>query len=288
MFPKEIHLSFDELLQLKVIGEGKDGIVYHYSDKTLLKIYRKRLSSMKHFHQFLRLPDKVYDKNQLHQAYQSDQIIFQKSDEQDFVRLYSKYTLTEIVKKQQYVKRSQLPQGPVFIDQHFMGCFFQYLSGIPIHNLYFLPLSFKRVIARSLIDDIEELLHQFIYPIDLNNSPFVVNQIFDESGKLKDLRGHSQILVQILKRKTNLIDMDGKSTIYTDYFDESLYQYTLNTVCSLLLEFLYGFIYMNEYSEDPDSLVYELKRLGFSSIFANHVANGQIDNIKDIRRALNL
>lgn len=288
MEKKEINLSIDEILHCPVIGEGSEGIVYQYVDNILIKIYRKRIYWMKDSLQLLDLPDKIYDKSSLQVKNYQDQFTFHKRDELDYIKLYERDTLAEIGKKRNDVKRTQLPIGPVFISHRFSGCFFQAVSGIPIHHLMFLPLFYKRKIGRSLIEDIQELVKNFVYPIDLNNSPFSETTILNEFGHYNIVRGHSHVYIKLGKQKTNLIDLDGKSTIYTDYFDETLYQYTLHSLCILLLEFLYGLVYMNEYYEDIDIFAYEIQKLGLSEVFASHVAHGQIQDFNEITRSLKL
>ena len=144
MEKKEINLSIDEILHCPVIGEGSEGIVYQYVDNILIKIYRKRIYWMKDSLQLLDLPDKIYDKSSLQVKNYQDQFTFHKRDELDYIKLYERDTLAEIGKKRNDVKRTQLPIGPVFISHRFSGCFFQAVSGIPIHHLMFLPLFYKR------------------------------------------------------------------------------------------------------------------------------------------------
>lgn len=288
MMPKEIDLSLSSLSNLRVVGEGTDGIVYQYTNNILLKIYRNRLDRFKKLQQTLELPDRIFDKKNYQPYYSQDHISFQKQDEPGYVKLYSKDTITEVVKKGQNVKRSHLPKGPVYLDSKFVGCFLQKISGIPIHNFRNMPNSFKRAIITSLFDDVEELLNHFIYPIDLHNSPFSTIQYLDSQGSLQILQGHSHVWVNLLKRQTHLLDLDGKSTIYTDYFDEHLYQQTLQNFSLLLLEFLHGFVFLNEYYEEIDVFLYELQNLGVDPTFAQHVVTGTISHINEIKRSLKL
>ena len=62
MMPKEIDLSLSSLSNLRVVGEGTDGIVYQYTNNILLKIYRNRLDRFKKLQQTLELPDRIFDK----------------------------------------------------------------------------------------------------------------------------------------------------------------------------------------------------------------------------------
>ncbi len=284
----EIRLSINDLYNLPIIGEGTDGTVYKFNRDILLKVYHHCLKMINDFRYALNLPDKIYDKSSFQHKYSKDQISFRKFDGNDYVRLYSKDIIREIIGKQSYITRTDLPLGVVYIDNHFAGCFFKKAPGIAIHKLCGLPNSIKKLIAQSLLLDIEELLKFNIYPIDLTNSPYSYTQRIDPLGNLKMLQGHSHVLVQLFSQKTNLIDLDGKSTIYTNYFDEQLYQSALNGLCILLLEFLYDFTYINEYSEDLDSFSFELQRLNLDQFFITNLLEGKINGVADISRALKL
>jgi hypothetical protein len=288
MIPEEIHLSPSSLSQFRVVGGGTDGIIYQYTNNILLKIYRNRFDQFQNLQQILELPDQIFDKKNYQPYCYQNHLSFQKQDDLGYVKLYSKDTIAEVVKKGQFVKRSHLPKGPVYLDSKFVGCFLQKISGIPIHNFRNMPRSFKRTIIASLVDDVEELLNHFIYPIDLHNSPFSTIQYLDSHGNLQILQGHSHVLVSLLKRKTHLLDLDGKSTIYTDYFDQNLYQQTLHNFTLLLLEFLHGFIFLNEYYEDMDVFFYELQNLDIDPTFAQHVVSGTISDINEIKRSLKI
>ena len=128
-----------------------------------------------------------------------------------------------------------------------------------MHKLTGIPLSIRLKIFSNILKAEEELLNNYIYHIDLSNSPYAKKEIILPNGKTT-ITGHSHVLVNPITLKTNFIDLDGKSTIYTEKENNTLKYTSLNDLTILALEFLLQLDY-EEYKDDPERMYAPLREL---------------------------
>ena len=241
---KSLYFTKEEIEELlkKEVGHGTDGRVLPYTKKELLKLYHDSLKMMKENQSSLVDDIKIYDKNKINFKRESDdQTSFYAKDDAEYIRLHKVESLKKATSRQEGIVHSKLPQRLVYIDGHLAGCTLAFQKGIEIHKLTGLPLVMKKKIMLKVLDATHELVENHIYPIDLDNSPFSSKAIYVNEQNVMEKVGHSHVLVTLMPLEVHLIDLDGKSTIYTDFKNEQLEQDSYASFTRLMKEFLLNF-----------------------------------------------
>lgn len=267
-----------EFLKAKELGHGTDGSVFKYKRNLLIKVY----------HSNFRLANMIIDRSNESltiNPYSLEKQFITNPDEDYFdyhilgedIRIRSKEAIKRAIDKQVHITRTSLPQGFVYYKGIFVGCMLKELKGIQIHKLIGLPFDKKRKIMRNVILDVKELLEYFIYHTDLNNSPHSDSLFYNEQGILESA-GHSHVLVNPITAKTNLIDLEGKSSIYREKRDRDLESLTFKSLTELLIEFLFA-IDLDEFKEDVNNeeLTAALESIGVMDKYIDDIANRNLD-----------
>lgn len=235
--------QFEKIIKNKV-GQGTDGLVFNFNNDYLIKIYRKSF-----FNNPSELVEddsdmKIYDpKNKPKFASSKPNIRYYIKDVDDSnIRLRDQDAINEIANKQKDVNLTKLPEKAVYVDGKLVGVLLKkvkFLEGnIPIHDLRGAPFLYKKKLALETIKAVKELMDNNIYHEDLSNSPDVQTHYY-QGGERHETKGHSHVLVNPITQKVNIIDLDGKSTVYRDEEDKYHEKNTLEGLKTLLLEFLY-------------------------------------------------
>ena len=315
---KKIFLTRQEVNDLrnytKEVGHGSDGRVFPYKKNYLIKLYRKSL----------RLEDlakidkggpygndediKIYvmkkDRNSRERAqYNSrlykkptEYITYYRKDDDDpdhDTKLAPSEAITAAIRRQKDIKRTKLPVASVYYNHKFIGCIIEKLNGIGIHKLMWLPMSAKLKIINSVIDDLDELMQNYVYHRDLSNSPYAGVGYKDENGNQVYEKGHSHVLVNPITLNTNIIDLDGKSTIYTERENKSLKEQCVRELLVLVFEYLFA-VQLYDYAPTEDEAEYDylkrvMKAYGFPAddlhAFTNYIFEHSND-LDDVRKVL--
>lgn len=257
------------------LGHGTDGGVYKFDDK-LIKIYHKRIKKI----ESLGISDdsdmKFYDRSTVVHKFDKEPITYFKYDDED-IRIRSKEAIYRAIERQDSITRTYLPQNVVYINGHFAGCVLKYIRGIQIHKLRFLPLSKRKQIMREILLSVKELMDNYIYHVDLSNSPHSKKMFINNNGEVEHL-GHSHVLVDPFTLKPNIIDLDGKSTIYMEHYSEDYESQCMYNVSILLLEFLLG-LDTDDYNFDLDEfevLANELEFMGIRHEYIDHLSKYEL------------
>lgn len=234
-----IHITSEDIKRkkYKVIGYGTDGIVLRYNKDYLLKIYRSKLKMILD-PDILTYETKQYERQKFEKS-QMESIIYyehSKTPDED-IRLHSKEALRRAIERQKKITRTKLPIGALYLDNQFSGSIIKASKGIQIHKLTGIPLHLRKRIMLDVLYALKELLDNYIYHIDLSNSPHAKSLYIDNNNKLCSA-GHSHVLVNPFNLSTNIIDLDGKSTIYMERHNENYERASINGMITLLLEFL--------------------------------------------------
>ena len=262
---KKVFLNRQEVNGLrnytKEVGHGSDGRVFPYKKKYLIKLYRKSL----------RLEDLVkVDRNGPYGNDEDIKIYVMKKDRSsrdkekfnsrqykkptEFITYYRKdddipehdtklaasEAITAAIRRQNDIKRTKLPLASVYYNHKFIGCIIEKLNGISIHKLMWLPMSAKLKIINNVMDDLEELMNNYVYHRDLSNSPYATVGYKDENGKYVSENGHSHVLVNPITLNTHIIDLDGKSTIYTERENNDLKESCIRELLVLIFEYVFA------------------------------------------------
>ena len=286
MYMTNNNITKEELKKLKKIGSGTEGIVFKLNNNYLIKIYRTQLKNIlrtdKKYNKYIKIYNKdtfKFDNNMGYVSY------FINNGDED-LRIRNKDGLKMAIDRQKYINRSMLPIDIVYIDEIFAGCLLKKLNGIQIHKLTGMPIRYKKKIIKSLLLDIEELLDNYIYHIDIANSPYSTSLFIDENDNIRSKKGHSHVLINPITIETNIIDLDGKSTTYMERYNYKLENKCLINLTRLIIEFLLK-IDTDEIKE-TDEVYFELLKLGLDDNIAYKLSNYKIDSIKELKKELKL
>lgn len=227
-----LYLSEEEFSKYskRLIGEGKDAKVYAYSNEFLLKIYKECTSI----------------------------ISFEKFDTANGVlKAYSPSIIREAIVRQKFIKNTSLPLAIVYVDGIFKGSLIRrHRCSFELHKVWGLLSHKKRcLVLRRLLNNVKELNDNFIYHFDLTNRP---------DGVGSDDYSHSNILIS-RGFDVNIIDLDGRSTIYTDKRDLSYESIVYSSLLSLIIELITDYDIPNDMTpEDKRFYERELLKHGFS------------------------
>lgn len=261
-----VYLTTDDLKKLKLIGYGTDGCVYEYKDNLLIKIYHQDLSDI--YNNCINEDDdiKIYSKDtcvsSAKKIYTSGIRYIISEDNGNHVKLSPSDALEQVINKGEHLKYTDLPVGAVYLNGHLVGDLLVKQKGIQIHKLTGMPKKVKQKIYLKVLRNYLELINNNIYHIDLANSPYADRyEILPDGIVVK--KGHSHILVNPFTLEPHFIDLDGKSTVYTDKDNENYYAQSLTNLNILTLEFLLGIDYQEDESffnskDIPDNMIEKL------------------------------
>lgn len=246
------YLTFEDIERLskKELGHGTDGAVYRLGNGELIKIYHTKFTDIK---KQLVLDDsdmKIYTPSTFQMKKFNEPINYFKYNDNEDIRLRSKEAIYEAIKRQESITRSNLPKNVVYINGAFAGCVLTETKGIQIHKLGFLPMKYKKAIIEEILLSMEELMANYIYHIDLSNSPYA-KRLFKNNDGIMESLGHSHVLVNPFTLKPNIIDLDGKSTVYMEHENKKYREQAMYNLCILMIEFLFG-IDTDEYKDEDD------------------------------------
>lgn len=288
--------EIDNLLKQE-LGHGTDGRVMRFDRNRMIKLYHKYINWFKgkyHLNEETDDDIKIYKMGD----YKTRSDIFDmfsfyvSEDNGEFIRIRNGAAAVASARKRQMrVKNTRLPQDAVFIDGKFIGCTLTAIKGIQIHKLIGLPFSLKKKIMKKVLYNVKELMDNYIYHIDLDNSPFTKDNYFkNEEGKMENV-GHSHVLINPITLKPQIIDLDGKSTIYTDAPSKTLEDKSMISFNRLMLEFLLS-IDLDEYKNEED-LTYVLSQIGIDVEYIDLLASNSmnfekteefLNNVNNVRR----
>ena len=283
---ENLYLAKEDFDKLKEVGHGTDGCVFKYKKNTLVKVYHKDLIKFDNYDEILTKKDKVYKGEKIPFKGSVANCNYYLNDDNDVIKIRTEDALKKAVEKQKDVSRTKLPKGAFYINNRFVGVVLDRINGVQIHKLSIMPLKYKYQIIKSLLLDVDELLKNNVYHVDLSNSPYSTKCCTrDKDGNVIAIKGHSHVLVNPLTKKTNIIDLDGKSTIYTEKYSEKFEKACIDNICTLLIEFLY-----NVDTDDitDDEIYYELLGRDIDETIANKLAYENFHNIDEMKKVLKI
>lgn len=285
-YPLYLQFSDLEKLQKKEIGHGTDGTVYRLNKDYLIKIYHTNFRKLKKMQATLSDIDdvKIFDRNSYKPA-KHNEIINYYTFDGDAVKISSNEAIFRAMDRQQNVTMTNLPQNVVYINNRVAGCILKRSKGVQIHKLTGLPLKQRKKIFLTLLKQVDELLKNYIYHVDLDNSPFSTSIYINEDGMMEKV-GHSHVLVELPSLKPHIIDLEGKSTIYTEQESKKLEAQCLYNLCRLTTEFLCR-IDLDDY-EDLDEVKDILALTGVLQEFIDPLIDGKasIEELTDFTTSL--
>lgn len=274
---QDLYLKKSDLLKLKYIGKGKDGYVYKYNNNLLIKIYHNE--TINNLNKSEMDPDgvKIYTPGN-YRYFKTESSNIQYYDKEN-VKCGAIDALNKAISKQKDINYSTLPVGLLYVDDKFKGSVLKYFKYMcEYHKLIRLYNIKKRAqITNDTLTKLDELIKNNIYPID------IVNKGIGESATPIS---HSNILLSPFGH-SEIIDLDGTSTIYKEEFDKSTYINCIENINIFFLETMFNYDLPTDISaEDLDYLEYSLNQEAISSSDKELLLslNASIDELKSITR----
>lgn len=280
-----LYLTTEDLLKLKKIGHGTEGSVYEYNKDLLIKIYHKSIQP--NFKDAENDEDvKIYKRGQVENNNFYDNDLNYYTYKNESIKLLPKEAIFKAIERQKGIELTTLPIGVVYLDGKFAGCVLVRHRGIQLHKLMGLPLNARKKLYLRVLKANAELLKHNIYHRDLANSPYSAT-----NAKLPDNSvisyGHSHVLYNPLTNQMNLIDLEGKSTVYTERVEDKYLMQNAENLNALALEFLFKTDY-EEHKDNLEELAPELEKYHLSSTTINKILSLELlpDEMESVVKSL--
>ena len=224
--PEEVHITNEDFsnLVLTQIGQGLDAKVYRTKKKVLFKIYHNYLLDKKEMMTNVPVDEegvRIFRRDNFRKN--RSKIFFQEKNDSD-IKFITKELISRAVLKKDEITLSTLPQALLYVDHHFKGCILKDFSwSTSILNVRYLPYSLRIYMAKQILIRVKELLNHHIYPVDL---------------AMKNIK-NSNVLWNF-PLTPEIIDLDGRSTLYPNTFHDSFYKESIFHLNCLLMEILFG------------------------------------------------
>lgn len=283
----KVNLTNEEFVKLieknKKVGEGTEGYVIK-KGKEVYKIYKDtkeytvfpKTASTQVDQDGVRLYDKSEYSNKQGVTRDNRLIKYTDSDE---TKLSSSEALERVVERGTKVTGSRLPSKIILVDGIVRGCVYPYYGFCTsIYNS--MRHSFKSRIntCKKLIEKVKELIANNVYPVDLCQKN--VANPYDKN--------FSNVFLNI-KGEPIIIDLDGKSTLYTELYNPNYERLSCVTLSTLILEIMCrADLQAMVAEEDMDSVYEVLGEIGLDDEQINKYINMQImtDDIDNIMESI--
>jgi hypothetical protein len=259
-----------EELSKKKIGQGKEGKVYRIGNGLLFKIYykihpceRERIVHvcLKAYEEDEDNVKKVLDDSDIRiEIEKTIEVRPYDVDNDGVKKVYSIDQINEAMKKQKKVKNTSLPLCPIYIDNKLGGVVLkEHKWSYNIHLIAFIPLKWRLILLKKTLENLKELCDNYIYPQDFGNQDEVMYP-------------HSNILVSI-KGNIHFIDLEGKTTIYTEKENANFKRSSYKEFYYLFLDVIYDerLLRNSEYERDIEDMENNLLEKGFNSDFLTYL-----------------
>ena len=281
-----IYMSNEDLKRMKMINEGTDGVIYKPQIKEFngffFKIYKKESVALRDAQYRADNSYKVeYDDEGVNIA--DNRAFFKKRSyhigyqganyyDEDNVKLRAEDAISKAIQKQTQVRLTSLPTACIFIDGRFRGVVIkEHKHTIPIQNIAILPFKEKMRVLRELLDELDELYKNYIYHIDLSVKPITK---FREANVLVNISLHPHPVI---------IDVDGKSAVYTER--ENLYYYheSVKSYMSLVKQILFDIDVEEIDDDDLDYLRSKLESIQLNKKLIGQIVDSTVETVPDAR-----
>ena len=264
------------------VGEGMDGYIFK-NKNTAYKLFKTTYDrSLEKYKNFLKAEDKIVENIKNIEKYVKEPH-FNYYDSEG-TKLTDEGALKRINEKQSNVKKTCLPNSPIYNEFGFMiGFTTKYFNrSVSIYNSVTpicMPLNIRLKMFENLLKKYKELYKNDIFHVDLSLLP------------TDKYHGSNVLLTNLLNPE--IIDWDGHSTIYfekpniSDFEINKKYKSvktkSLTSLSLLFLEIVSGEILDENMSEDDlMELIEYYKKCGFDSHFIDNVLNANVTNYNQI------
>lgn len=275
----KIVLNKEELEHIKkhIIGYGNEGNIYKMNNHYLYKVYTIPLkcgdTPIIDKPGKYRLADdntKIIDSvKELNGCFNNINSYPYYLDSNGVKKIYDETVIYEAIKRQEKISNTALPIMPLYIANKFRGCILKYHKGyFNIGYLKYFTKNKQQQILKLLLNKIKELTDNYVYDIDLDNL--------------------DNILIHPLTLNTEIIDLDGKSTVYSASFNDNLYKQVYYAFSKLVLNLVYNFDLEKYCEEDIDSIVNYFEHNNITPEIIQMILDGNIDSYDKNKQFLTL
>ena len=257
---KNIYLTQEELdsftINHKTIGEGTEGICFRHGNE-IYKIYKNK--SVREHPSVKPEYDKdgvrIFKVEEIRKSINPPKRRVLDYTNEEGVLLNNEQALEKAIERGHKIVKTKLPQKIIYINGIARGCvypFYKYTSSIykALRKTYKKRLQ----ICRLLIEKTKELIDNNIYPIDLcQKGP---DKLFDKR--------YANVLLNY-KNEPLIIDLDGKSALYTEVANPDFEKRTCTTLSNLIYEIMTREDIQEDYNdEDFDTIREYLSSYGLT------------------------
>lgn len=214
-------------LEKKRIAAGTEGTIYRLGNGTLFKIYHQ------YSDESLFTINPVYDDEGVNIAdYKNKKGTIRKATtlrylNEEGTRLTREEALYKAIERQKDIHETFLPQNIIYVDGRIKGCVLhEHKNTLNIYTIDKIPFKYRLKVLKKLLIKVQELVEHNIYHIDLAQRP---NKTFPNTNVLLQLPSNPEI-----------IDLDGHSAIYTEFFSDKALKKTESSLAMLVMETLTG------------------------------------------------
>ena len=246
-----IRLNKDEFETIKSkyknIGCGVDGSIYKIDNKTIYKIYHDNRNLINIRNPIIDEEGVILNDFKSLRKYNTNYIENINYTDKDGVILTREDAIYKAIEKQKNVHMTDLPQNIIYVDNQIVGCEYKYYNHkLGIYAAAYLPFKQRLIICKKILEKVNELLDNNIYPVTLAQRSDVFP--FKSDG--------SNVLIGF-NLEPIIIDLDGISAMYSDVFSEKYYKRVLSSLSTLILEIL-SRVELADTIEDDEMVINEL------------------------------
>lgn len=249
-----VYFTKDELNDFianhKKIGEGTEGICFKCGNE-IYKIHKKTIEPA----QYRPIDNPVFDDSGVRIYKRSDFVRIDSSKNpnkvinyktKDGTVIHNEQALQIAIERGNRIIKSKTPQRIIYVNGVVRGCVYPYYKhASSIYKAYLKTYKTRLKICKSLIDKVKELVDNNIYPVDLCQK--MPSRLFDKN--------YANVLLSF-KNEPIIIDLDGRSTYYTE-IPNSAY---LTSTCWTLAYLVYEIITREDIQEDYKDENYDMIR----------------------------
>jgi hypothetical protein len=272
----------DFIANHKKIGEGTEGICFKNGNE-IYKVYKNTFEepevpkyvTPEYNSEGVRIYKKEDFRNVVNKKNPNKLI---KYTSEDGTLLHTEQALEKVIDKGQRIVGTKIPQKIIYVNGVARGCVYPYHRFTSsIYKSFRRTFKTRLKICRLLLEKVQELIDNNIYPIDLcQKGP---DSLFDKN--------YANVLLNI-KNEPLIIDLDGKSALYTDVPNPSYEKMSCVTLSNLILEILTREDIQEDFNEeDFDGIYSYLSEAGLNDEMIHKFLDGSM-TMKDIEESINL
>lgn len=238
----------------KSVGSGTDGVCYRQGKK-VYKIYHTSNVATILAPMILDSSGvRIHSESHIKDVITSDRRIIKYTD-YDGIKLSTESGLIKAIERGKNIRGTNLPSDIIYVDGRARGCVYPYYKhASSIYKTYRRSLKTRLKICRELYIKVKELIDNNIYPVDLCQKSR--EKLFDKKYCNVFLGPNNEPII---------IDLDGKSALYTEVSNLDFERKTCDSLMTLLIELVTREDLQEDMTQEAfDEIRFYLKKAGLS------------------------